>query len=152
MHLERTHLVQVPFDYIVDVCFPQINRYCSSLVDGCHSCQIELVFTNFGRICDICKLSTTATLSHSFLLLRTSRTDNGSFSAVLISVYWNAYSEGCGTETNAMSLTTIFSRFSGKVKSISSIGVPIRLAFGKQLPFVFWLTKFLSAIYFQKIL
>ena len=65
----------------------------------------------------------TATLSHSFLLLRTSRTDDGSSSAVLISEYWNAYSDGCGTETNVMSLTTIFSRFSVNVKSVSLISV-----------------------------
>lgn len=56
VHYQTTHLVRVSFDYIIDVCFRQINQYCSSLVDDCGSCKIELVFTKFGQFCDICNL------------------------------------------------------------------------------------------------
>lgn len=132
--LAKNSLIRVSFDYIVDVCFPQINRYYvwSTIVAVVKMSWVlptlvgSVTFAIFPR---------TATLSHSFLLLRISRTDNGSSSAVLISEYWNAYSEGCGTETNVMSLTKLSFFSKREIRKLNQC--PIRLALRKQLPFVF---------------
>ena len=94
VHQQRTHLVLVSFDYIIDLCFPQISRHLSSLAKDCGSCQIEL-FANFSQFWDIAIFPWMATLSHLFLLLRISSTDNMFSSAVVIS----AFQKVVGTES-----------------------------------------------------
>ena len=78
-----------------------------------------------------------ATLSHSLLLLRTSRTDNGSSSSVLISKYCNAYSESCWQRDERHVVDHNFLSVFSECEIPQLNRCPILLAFGKKLPFVF---------------
>lgn len=123
------------------MCFPQLIWYCSSLVDDCRSCQIQLVFANLNRFCDICNFSTNVYYVPLVCVVEDFKYGQRVFFChcdfrILERVFGRLwYRDICHVLDH--NFLSVFS----KREICRLIKHPISLALGKQLPFVFWVNE-----------